>query len=548
MPDDSRNDANPGPARLEQSLNDLLDVHSPSKPQKVQVPSVLFTGFPRYQKEGLARLATAAGFKVSGSGTVPRSLGLLVVGPDPGPTKLQDAEALGIAVMPYEQFLKQVREVGVTLPDPTAAPPPEESDRNDSRRFFGKAQNRRLQPDDISVAVTGHPGVSKAKLFELAELAGLFVYGYGATIPKKLSILVVGSDPGPSTLAKAKANGARLMTPKEFFLFAKERIEKLKSKQPDPTDQPVCRCEEGDKRKKFRHTDKPGIKEDPAVPEALAVGDRINLPPGVFVAIDFETADNQLDSACALGAVVVSNGVVEAEEYRLIRPPREKVKHTRIHGLDWQLLKDQPTFCQVWADLESTFGRADYLVAHNAVFDRQVLAACCAATANQPPRGAFLCTLRGARAVLGGADKYPLEVLCARFDIPLRHHHALSDAKAVLRVYERLHKNGAQLDSMRLDPIQSVNAAASGKTRQAQAKTEDEVIKEFLVVTASLTCDDVLTPGEFSYLCQWLDRHERFSASTFLAPAFDLAREIMEDGIVTTDELEHMRETLEDLL
>ena len=41
-----------------------------------------------------------------------------------------------------------------------------------------------------------------------------------------------------------------------------------------------------------------------------------------FVAIDFETADYQRDSACAVALVRVESGKIVAREHRLIRPPR----------------------------------------------------------------------------------------------------------------------------------------------------------------------------------------------------------------------------------
>ena len=47
----------------------------------------------------------------------------------------------------------------------------------------------------------------------------------------------------------------------------------------------------------------------------------------VYVALDFETADYQPDSACAVGLAKVRGGEVVDTLYSLIRPPRRRALH-----------------------------------------------------------------------------------------------------------------------------------------------------------------------------------------------------------------------------
>lgn len=49
-----------------------------------------------------------------------------------------------------------------------------------------------------------------------------------------------------------------------------------------------------------------------------------------FVAIDFETADQGADSACAVGLVKVEGGRIVRSESHLIRPPRRTILFTYI--------------------------------------------------------------------------------------------------------------------------------------------------------------------------------------------------------------------------
>ena len=153
----------------------------------------------------------------------------------------------------------------------------------------------------------------------------------------------------------------------------------------------------------------------------------------IFTAIDFETADYGRDSACAVGAVVVENGVIIERYHRLIRPPRRDFVFTCIHGLNWSDVRHSPSFAEMWPELEPLIDRAEFLVAHNAPFDRGVLHACCAAADIPAPRQKFRCTVQLARTTWD-LPSASLPVVCAHLGIPLDHHNPISDAEACARI------------------------------------------------------------------------------------------------------------------
>ena len=157
------------------------------------------------------------------------------------------------------------------------------------------------------------------------------------------------------------------------------------------------------------------------------------LPAGPFVAIDFETADHGPDSACAVGLVRVEGGQVVGRLSARIRPPRPTVLFTRVHGLTWAMLRGAPPFADVWPTLAPLLDGAAFLAAHNAPFDRRVLAACCAAAGHPAPAAPFVCTVLLARR-RWGQRLNDLPSVCRRLGIPLTHHDALSDAEACARI------------------------------------------------------------------------------------------------------------------
>lgn len=152
-----------------------------------------------------------------------------------------------------------------------------------------------------------------------------------------------------------------------------------------------------------------------------------------FAAIDFETADYGRDSACSIGVAIVRDGSLVQSVHRLIRPPKREFKFTWLHGLAWEQVADAPPFGSVWREIEPLLEGADFLAAHNAGFDRSVLAACSRECGLPFPSRDFICSMRVARKVWG-IHPTRLSDVCARLDIPLNHHHALSDAEACARI------------------------------------------------------------------------------------------------------------------
>ena len=152
-----------------------------------------------------------------------------------------------------------------------------------------------------------------------------------------------------------------------------------------------------------------------------------------FAAIDFETANNARDSACAVGVVIVERGRIVDRLYALIRPPSREFLFTHIHGLSWHDVKAAQRFDTVWAEMARALAGVEFLAAHNAPFDKGVLGACCESYDLAVPVQPFVCTVRLARAQW---DIRPTKLpdVCGYLGIDLRHHQADSDAEACAQI------------------------------------------------------------------------------------------------------------------
>lgn len=152
-----------------------------------------------------------------------------------------------------------------------------------------------------------------------------------------------------------------------------------------------------------------------------------------FLAIDFETANYQRTSACALGLVKVENYRIIYKKAHLIKPPENWFVFDYLHGITWEHVKNEPTFGELWSIISPHFRGIDFVVAHNKSFDRSVLAACCAHAGVAMPDVRFKCTMEQARKLW---NIYPSKLpdVCRHFGIPLNHHDALSDTLACAHI------------------------------------------------------------------------------------------------------------------
>lgn len=152
-----------------------------------------------------------------------------------------------------------------------------------------------------------------------------------------------------------------------------------------------------------------------------------------FAAIDFETADEKSDSACSLSIVIVQNYKIIKQVNFLIQPPRDRFIFTYIHGIKWSDVKEMPTFSNLWPSISQHFSDIDFIAAHNASFDRNVLYSCCQKAYITPPSTPFVCTVDLSRKIWG---IYPTKLpdVCKKLGISLNHHNAASDAMACAQI------------------------------------------------------------------------------------------------------------------
>ncbi len=155
-----------------------------------------------------------------------------------------------------------------------------------------------------------------------------------------------------------------------------------------------------------------------------------------WAAIDFETATRSRTSACAVGVVLIDDGVVVDERGWLIRPPGNRYEpfNTRIHGIEPAQTATQPGFDEVWPLVDELVGDR-MMLAHNAPFDMGVLRRSGEHSGAAVRDHDFACTVLLSRRSWPDFGYYNLKAVCAALGIKLvNHHDAVADARACAEI------------------------------------------------------------------------------------------------------------------
>lgn len=149
-----------------------------------------------------------------------------------------------------------------------------------------------------------------------------------------------------------------------------------------------------------------------------------------FIALDFETANRERSSICAVGLAIVENGQLVDTKYLLTKPFPNYYDHwnVAVHGITDADTRELPTFAAQWPELRQYFD-GKTMIAHNAAFDFSVLRAALSLAALPCPALDYHCTLSLSKAALP-LSHHKLSDVSRYFDIELDHHHAGSDARA----------------------------------------------------------------------------------------------------------------------
>jgi DNA polymerase III subunit epsilon len=150
-----------------------------------------------------------------------------------------------------------------------------------------------------------------------------------------------------------------------------------------------------------------------------------------IVAIDFETANEMMSSACALGIAVVEGCKITVAKHWLIKPPELRFNYfnSSLHNITAKEVEKKPEFYRIWPSIRK-YLEGNIIIAHNAGFDMAVLKSILRVYQIEIPELYYTCTVCLSRKVWKGFDNYRLNTVAENLEISFKHHDAKEDACA----------------------------------------------------------------------------------------------------------------------
>lgn len=154
-----------------------------------------------------------------------------------------------------------------------------------------------------------------------------------------------------------------------------------------------------------------------------------------IVAIDFETANTNLASACSLGVTIYNEGEI-IDNFEWLLKPNEKYfyfTNSHIHGIYEEDVINESEFVFYYDELAAIL-KDSVIVAHNANFDICVLNALCDLYGLDRFKNDYLDTVKISRLVYPELINHKLDTVARYLDFNFNHHNAKSDSYACLMI------------------------------------------------------------------------------------------------------------------
>ena len=154
-----------------------------------------------------------------------------------------------------------------------------------------------------------------------------------------------------------------------------------------------------------------------------------------IVALDFETANSNLASACSLGITIYNDGEL-IDSFEWYFKPFSRYNYftnTHIHGISEEDVINEEEFVHYYDELNEIL-EDSIVIAHNAMFDIGVLNALCDVYGLDHFKNKYLDTVKISRRVYPELYNHKLNTVAEYLNIDLNHHNGQSDSFACMMI------------------------------------------------------------------------------------------------------------------
>ncbi len=260
---------------------------------------------------------------------------------------------------------------------------------------------------------------------------------------------------------------------------------------------------------------------------------------------DVEWANNKNKSICQMGIMCENfeDGEPIYPEKNVYVNPEDRFEDgcVRVHHITAEKVAHEPTFPEVWREVEPCFTNS-IIIGHNvAGADLDALTKNLQRYNIDIPTLYYVDTLRIAREFVPSfaIQNYEMSTLCKLFGVEIDNEHdAFDDACACKDLFLALHKAyHFSLDQYvhRYDASENFRFVEYVSNPQLRKS-----IGEFYGTIQGIGMDCEVSSKELEYIKNWEAEHKQFAEHDDVAEIFALIKRITRDSIITPDELQNL--------
>lgn len=276
------------------------------------------------------------------------------------------------------------------------------------------------------------------------------------------------------------------------------------------------------------------VREGKGVPEGHYIQN--------YCVVDLETTGLSVSTAkiVEIAAVKVRQGNVIDTFSTLINPecliPAEA---TAVNHITNEMVQSAPTLDSI-IDKFLDFVGTDVIVGYNsASYDMNIIYDAVESLSKEAFKNNYIDLLHVVRrANLNTVDK-KLETISKFFELDTEgEHRALTDCYLTQKCYESVFEMFGE------EPFQGSASIENSTLKRFHYSDETIALRELNELISSIICDGVITIDEFMELSIWLDKHFELRNNNSFSKVYAAIDDILEDGIVTTEELDSLKTLL----
>lgn len=265
---------------------------------------------------------------------------------------------------------------------------------------------------------------------------------------------------------------------------------------------------------------------------------------------DVEFANNKNKSICQIGIMCedYEDGEPYYPELNLYVNPEDGFDDNciMIHGITKAKVENEPTFVELWKTLEKYFTNT-VVIGHNVKSsDLNALVKSLRRYNIDIPEMYYICTYELAKKYVPRFEvsNYSLSCLCNYFGIDIDNEHdAFDDACACSDLFKAL------VDKYGIDVDDCVEKYEIKETEEFSVFAANPVIRkaisEFYGIVCGITIDEKVNDLELQYIKNWKKDNAQYNSVYEIGVILSVLDDILEDGVITIDEMNQLQNVVE---